>query len=78
MQTLHTAVTTENLNNILTALESLPSSEVTRHSDVVTVHATKRATGERVKVLSAVTRDFKHWHVMAVNGIIQTKFIATI
>jgi hypothetical protein len=74
MQTLPTAVTTENLNNILASLEGLPSAEVTRHADVVTVHATKRATGARVQVLRAVTRDGKYWHVMTVLGLLKTVF----
>lgn len=74
MQTLPTAVTTENLNQILTALEALPSAEVTRHDDVVTVHATTRTTGARVKVLSAVTRDGDHWHVMTTLGLLQKVF----
>lgn len=78
MQSLPTAVTTENLNNILSSLEALPSAEVTRNSDVVTVHATKRATGERVKVLRAVTRDGKSWHVMTAIGLLQTVFVASV
>ena len=74
MQSLPTAVSTENLNNILASLEALPSAEVTRHSDVVTVHATKRATGDRVQVLRAVTRDGKYWHVMTSIGLLQKVF----
>jgi uncharacterized protein (UPF0335 family) len=74
MQSLPTPVTTENLNQILATIEALPSAEITRHADVVTVHATKRATGDRVKVLRAITSDGDYWHVMAVAGIVSAKF----
>lgn len=70
MQSLPTTVTTRNLNKIIDTLETLPTSLITRHDDVITVHATLKATGERVKVLSAVTRDRKKWHVMTVPGLL--------
>lgn len=72
MQSLPTPLTTSQLDGILSGLSTLPSAQVTRHSDVVTVHATKKATGDRVKVLSAVTRNGSQWHVMAVPGLIST------
>ena len=78
MQSLPTAVTTENLNSILATIEALPSAEVTRYSDVITVHATRRATGARVKVLRAVTRDGNYWHVMAARGLVSVNFNATV
>ena len=74
MQSLPTALTTAQLNGLLTSLQGLPSAQVTRHSDVVTVHATRKATGEQVKVLSAITRNGSQWHVMAVPGLISTTF----
>jgi hypothetical protein len=74
MQSLPTPITTENLNHVLTTLCALPSAQVTRHADVVTVTATRKATGERVTVLRAVTRDGKYWHAMAAAGLITTKF----
>jgi hypothetical protein len=70
MQSLPTAVSTEDLNTLLSALEQMPSAQVNRHADIVTVTATRRATGERVKVLSAATQNGKQWHVMAVPGLI--------
>jgi len=70
MQSLPTAVSTADLNTLLAALEKMPSAEVNRHADIVTVTATRRATGERVKVLSAATHDGQQWHVMAVPGLI--------
>lgn len=74
MQSLPTALTTSQLDGILSSLSVLPSAQVTRHPDVVTVHATRKATGDKVKVLSAVTKNGKHWHVMAVQGLISTTF----
>lgn len=74
MQSLPTALTTAQLDGILSSLSALPSAQVTRHPDVVTVHATRKATGEQVKVLSAVTRNGAQWHVMAVPGLISITF----
>jgi alkyl hydroperoxide reductase subunit AhpF len=74
MQSLPTALTTAQLDGIIASLQGLPSSQVTRHSDVVTVHATRKATGEQVKVLSAITSNGAQWHVMAVPGLISTTF----
>lgn len=73
MQSLPTAVSTEDLNVLLAALERMPSAKVNRHADIVTVTATRKATGETVKVLSAATRNGTHWHVMAVPGLITAK-----
>lgn len=70
MQSLPTAVTTRNLEEILSTLETLPSAEVTRHSDLIVAYATVKKTGKRVKVLSAATSDGLNWHVMAVQGLI--------
>ena len=77
MQSLPTAITTPDLDVLLSHLEMMPSAEVTRHPDVVTVHATRKATGERVKVFSAVTRNGTQWHAMAVPGLITVKLNAT-
>ena len=60
MQSLPTPVPTADLNTLLDALALMPS-------------ATRKKTGEVVKVLSAATRDGKQWHVMTVPGIITVK-----
>ena len=73
MQSLPTPVTTADLNTLLDALALMPSAKVNRHADIVTVTATRKATGETVKVLSAATTDGKRWHVMTVPGIITVK-----
>ena len=70
MQSLPTALTTAQLEDILSALAAMPSATVNRHPDVITVTATKKKTGETMKVLSAATRDGQHWHVMTVPGLI--------
>ena len=70
MQSLPTAVTTDNLNEILATIERLPSAKVHRHRDIVTVTATRRSTGLTVKVLSAATVNGKDWHVMTVPGLV--------
>lgn len=70
MQSLPTAVTTKNLEEILSTLETLPSAEVTRHPSLIVAYATVKKTGKRVKVLSAATADGLNWHVMAVQGLI--------
>jgi hypothetical protein len=73
MQSLPTPVPTKDLNTLLDALALMPSAKVNRHADIVTVTATRKATGETVKVLSAATTDGQHWHVMTVPGIITAK-----
>lgn len=70
MKSLPTALTTAQLDALLSTIEKLPSATVNRHPDIVTVTATKKATGETVKVLSAATRDGKQWHVMTVPGLV--------
>jgi hypothetical protein len=70
MQSLPTALTTAQLEGILFELAAMPSATVNRHPDIITVTATKKKTGETVKVLSAATRDGQHWHVMTVPGLI--------
>lgn len=70
MQSLPTAVTTKNLEEIISTLEALPSAEVTRHSDIIVAYATVKKTGQRVKILSAATRDGLNWHVMTVQGLL--------
>ena len=72
MKSLATPLTTTQLNSILAGLEGLPTATINRHSDIITVTATKRTTGESVKVLSAASSDGKQWHVMAVDGLIRT------
>ena len=74
MKSLPTALTTAQLEGILSALAALPSATVNRHPDVITVTATRKKTGETVKVLSAVTRNGQHWHVMTAPGIITPTF----
>ena len=73
MQSLPTPVPTKDLNTLLDALALMPSAKVNRHADIVTVTATRKSTGETVKVLSAATTDGQHWHVMTVPGIITAK-----
>jgi hypothetical protein len=73
MQSLPTPLTTAQLDRILSELAALPSATVNRHADIVTVTATRKATGETVKVLSAATTDGKQWHVMTVPGLITAK-----
>ena len=58
------------ISGILETLAAMPSATVNRHPDIVTVTATRKATGETVKVLSAATRDGKQWHVMTVPGLV--------
>jgi len=70
MKSLPTAVSTANLNAMLATIEKLPSAVVSRIGNTVTVHATKRATGDVVKVLSAISADGKNWSVRAVPGLI--------
>jgi hypothetical protein len=70
MKSLPTPLNTAQLEGILATLAKMPSATVNRHPDIITVTATRKATGETVKVLSAATRDGKQWHVMAVPGLI--------
>jgi hypothetical protein len=73
MQSLPTALTTAQLEGILSALAALPSATVNRHPDVITVTATRKADRQTAKVLSAVTHNGQHWHVMTVPGLITAK-----
>jgi hypothetical protein len=70
MKSLPTPLTTAQLDNILSTLEALPSAKVNRHPNIITVTATRKATGETVKVLSAATTNGQQWHVMTVPGLI--------
>lgn len=70
MKSLDRTLTTNELNDILDSLAKLPSAQVQRHADVATVTATRKATGETVKVLRAVTPNGKEWHVMTVPNLL--------
>ena len=70
MQSLPTPVKTADLNTLLDALALMPSAKVNRHADIITVTATRKTTGESVKVLSAATRNGQLWHVMTVPGLV--------
>jgi hypothetical protein len=70
MKSLPTPVSTQDLNTLLDALAAMPSATVNRHADIVTVTATKKATGQTVTVLSAATTNGQQWHVMTVPGLI--------
>lgn len=74
MQSLPTPLTTAQLDGILSELAALPTATVNRHADIITVTATRKATGQTVKVLSAATRNGQQWHVMAAPGLISTTF----
>lgn len=74
MQSLPTPLTTTQLDSILSELAALPSATVNRHQDIITVTATRKATGQTVKVLSAATRNGQQWHVMTAPGLISTTF----
>ena len=74
MQSLPTALTTTQLEGILSTLSRLPSAAVNRHPDIITVTATRKADRQTVKVLSAATSDGQSWHVMAVPGLISATF----
>lgn len=76
MQSLPTPLSTAQLEGILSTLATLPSAQVNRHPDIITVTATKKKTGETVKVLSAATRDGSQWHVMTVPGLVSATFTA--
>lgn len=70
MQSLPTPLTTAQLDGILATLATMPSATVNRYPDIITVTATRKKTGETVKVLSAATRNGQQWHVMAAPGLI--------
>lgn len=76
MKSLPTPLTTSQLEKILATLATMPSATVNRHPDIITVTATRKATGETVKVLSAATRCGSRWHVMTVPGLVSTTFAA--
>ena len=74
MKSLPTPLSTAQLESILASLAAMPSATVNRHPDIVTVTATRKATGETVKVLSAATSNGTQWHVMAVPGLVSATF----
>ena len=73
MQSLKTALSTAQLEGILSSLSAMPSAQIVRYIDVITVHATRKATGDKVKILSAITRGGL-WHVMTVPGLITASY----
>lgn len=72
MKSLPTALSTDQVNTLVDALSQLPTAQVTRHPDIVTVTAIKRATGTTVPVFRAATTNGTQWHAMAVVGLITT------
>ena len=76
MQSLPTNLTTDELYEIVNQLSELPTAQVTRTETTLKVTATKRKTGETVKVLSAVTPDGLLWHVMTVPGLLSATITA--
>jgi ribosome-binding factor A len=75
MKSLPTLITTANLDEILASFTANPISgvEVNRSDSSATVYVTRRKTGKREKILSAVTADGSQWHVMAVEGMLSPK-----
>lgn len=76
MKSLPTLLSTVQLDSLIATLAALPSAIVTRHPDTVVVTATRKATGETVKVLSATTNGRSQWHVMAVPGLVSVNVTA--
>jgi hypothetical protein len=70
MKSLPTPLSTAQLESILASLAALPSATVNRGTHTVYVNAKRKATGETVRVLDAVTFDGVQWHVMAVPGLV--------
>jgi hypothetical protein len=75
MKSLPTLISTTNLDQILATFTANPIAgmEVNRHEDSATVYVTRRKTGKREKILSAVTADGSQWHVVAVEGLLNPK-----
>jgi len=74
MQSLPTALTTAQLEGILSALAALPSATVNRHPDVITVTATRTKTAESEQGMSAAPRDRLNWHVLTAPGLLTPPF----
>lgn len=72
LKSLPSLVTTSNLNDMLAAIEKLPTAVITRTAYAVAVRATKK-TGEVVKVLGAISADGEHWSVQAAPGLVSVK-----
>lgn len=64
MKSLPTLMTTDDLAGLLDTLKGLPSAQIHRHADLITVTATRKADRVIVKVLSAITTNGEQWHVM--------------
>jgi hypothetical protein len=78
MEQLPTALTTAQLEELLRQLETLPSAAINRVApDTVTVTARRRADGQTVTVLSAITADRTQWSVRAAPGLIRATITAT-
>ena len=75
MKSLPTLISTTNLDQILATFTANPISgmEVNRHDGVATVYATRRKTGKREQILSAIKIDGKEWRVMAADGLLTPK-----
>jgi len=69
MQSLPTALSTAELNELLAGFPAAAS--VNRGDGVITVTATHKATGKKMKLLSAISHNGKQWHVMTVPGLVQ-------
>jgi hypothetical protein len=75
MKSLPTLISTTNLDQILATFTANPIAgmEVNRHEDSATVYVTRRKTGKREQILSAIKIDGKEWRVMAVEGLLAPK-----
>tara|TARA_R110000796_G_scaffold185838_9_gene302719 strand:+ start:239 stop:448 length:210 start_codon:yes stop_codon:yes gene_type:complete len=69
-------MTTDDLAGLLDTLKGLPSAQIHRHADLITVTATRKADRVIVKVLSAATTDGKQWHVMTQPELIKQEHTA--
>ena len=76
MKSLPTLMTTDSLNRLLDTIDGLPSAQIHRHADIITVTAQRKADRVIVKVLSAITTNGKQWHVMTQPGLITQEHTA--
>lgn len=70
LSSLPTALSSKQLDSLLASFP--PSAEIRRGDGVVTVHATRKSDGQRTKLLSAISRNGRTWHVMTVPGLVSS------
>jgi hypothetical protein len=72
MKLLPTTLTTDQVRSLIDTMRSMPSAQVEMTNASVSVYATKKTTGETVRVFSAV-RSGAEWLCESAPGLVKIR-----